>query len=229
LVTWTVFVAVWLGGLLVVGGLESGLSFGTAATDSLVERFGTFTIIVLGEVVLGVVAGMVSARRDGVTIAVGLLALCIGFGFWWIYFDLVGRRLPRNGPALSNWVLSHFPIALSIAAAGAAIESLVEHAHAASTPVGTASLLAGTVDVGLLALIAIEQSLVDAERLVSVYRPLSVVLAIGAAAALGIGWLLPAPWLLALLLIVALSVVWVFAARRFLGANAWGESLARTD
>src|SRR5260370_23968869 len=57
------------------------------------------------------------------TIAVGLLALCIGFGFWWIYFDLVGRRLPRNGPALTNWVLSHFPITLSIVAVGAAIFS----------------------------------------------------------------------------------------------------------
>ena len=91
---------------------DTVLSLGTSATDSLVERFGTFTIIVLGEVVLGVVAGLVPAERDGMTIAVGLLALCIGFGLWWIYFDLVGRRLPRNGPPLTNWVLSHFPIAL---------------------------------------------------------------------------------------------------------------------
>ena len=53
------------------------LSLGTSATDSLVERFGTFTIIVLGEVVLGVVAGLVSAERDGMTIAVGLLALIV--------------------------------------------------------------------------------------------------------------------------------------------------------
>jgi low temperature requirement protein LtrA len=44
----------------------------------------------------------VAAERDGVTIAVALLSLWIGFGFWWIYFDLVGRRLPRNGPALTN-------------------------------------------------------------------------------------------------------------------------------
>jgi hypothetical protein len=25
-----------------------------------------------------------------------MIALVIGFGFWWIYFDLVGRRLPRS-------------------------------------------------------------------------------------------------------------------------------------
>src|SRR5712692_5076490 len=84
-----------------------------------------------------------TANSDGLTIAVGLLALCIGFGFWWIYFDLVGRRLPRDGPALTNWVLSHFPITLSIAAAGAAIASLIGHAHDARAPAETAWLLGG--------------------------------------------------------------------------------------
>jgi low temperature requirement protein LtrA len=123
----------------------------------------------------------------------------IGFGFWWIYFDLVGRRLPRNGPALTNWVLSHLPVTLSIAAAGAAIVSLIGHAHDARAPEATAWLLASAVALGLLALIVIEQSLVDAERLAFVYRPLRIALAIGAVAALVVGWLRPAPWLLAVL------------------------------
>jgi low temperature requirement protein LtrA len=69
---------------------------GLAPTDSLVERFGLFTIIVLGEVVFGVVDGLSSPERDGTTITTGMIALVIGFGFWWIYFDLVGRRLPRS-------------------------------------------------------------------------------------------------------------------------------------
>ena len=114
-------------------------------------------------------------KRSYIMLAVGLLALCIGFGFWWIYFDLVGRRLPRNGPALTYWVVSHFPIALSIAASGAAIVSLIGHAHDAGAPAETAWLLAGAVALGLLALIVTVQSLVDAERLFSVYRPLSMV------------------------------------------------------
>jgi low temperature requirement protein LtrA len=229
LVIWAAFAIAWFGGLLLVRRGQSALSLGTTATDSLVERFGTFTIIVLGEVVLGVVAGLVSAVRDGMTIAVGLLALWIGFGFWWIYFDLVGRRLPRNGAALTNWVLSHFPIALSIAAAGAAIVSLIGHAHDASAPAETAWLLAGAVALGLLALIVTEQSLVDAEHLYAVYRPLGVVLAIGAVAALVIGWARPAPWLLALLLVAVLSVLWAFAVLRFLSADAWGEAPVAVD
>jgi low temperature requirement protein LtrA len=68
-----------------------------AATDSLVERgFGLFTIMVLGEVVFGVVDGLSAPDRDPMTITTGMIALAIGFCFWWIYFDVVGRRLPRS-------------------------------------------------------------------------------------------------------------------------------------
>jgi low temperature requirement protein LtrA len=229
LAIWAAFVVAWFGALLIVRRQDTVLSLGTSATDSLVERFGTFTIIVLGEVVLGVVAGLVASERDGLTVGVGLLALWIGFGFWWIYFDLVGRRLPRNGPALTNWVLSHFPIALSIVAAGAAIVSLIEHAHDARAPAETAWLLAGAVALGLLALIVVEQSLVDAESLASVYRPISLMLVTGAIAALVVGWLRPAPWLLAVLLIVDLSVLWAFAVLRFLSADAWGDAPAAVE
>jgi hypothetical protein len=126
-------------------------------------------------------------------------------------------------------VLGHFPIALSIAAAGAAIASLIGHAHDARAPAETAWLLGGAVALGLLALIVTEQSLVDAERLLSVYRPLGMVLAIGAAAALVVGWVRPAPWLLALLLVAVLSVLWSFAVLRFLRAEAWGEAPAAVD
>ncbi len=158
------------------------------------------------------------------TITTGMIALVIGFGFWWIYFDVVGRRLPRSdGPALANWLLSHLPLTLSIAAAGAAMVSLIGHAHDARTPASTAWLLSGAVALGLLALILTERALVDADRLVVVYRPLSVALAGGAAAALVVGWGRPAPWLLSLLLVAILSVLWLFAVSRFLRADAWGD------
>ena len=103
-----------------------------------------------------------------------MIALVIGFGFWWIYFDLVGRRPPRpDGRALATWLLSHLPITMSITAAGAAMVSLIAHAHDARTPANTAWLLAGAVAVGLLALILTMRSLADAERLAVVYRPMT--------------------------------------------------------
>jgi low temperature requirement protein LtrA len=222
-VVWAGVGVAWIVGI-VLAARSSGVGLGLAPTDSLVERFGLFTIIVLGEVVLGVVAGLEGVERDAKTIGTGLLALWLGFGFWWIYFDLVGRRLPRaDGGALASWVLSHLPITGSITAAGAGMVSLIGHAHDARTPAGTGWLLAGAVAAGLVALVLTERALVDAERLVVVFGPLGLALAGGAVAALVVGWLRPAPWLLALLLVAVLSVVWSFAVSRFLRADAWGQ------
>jgi low temperature requirement protein LtrA len=222
-VLWAGLAVAWVLGIL-LAARSSRVGLGLTPTDSLVERFGLFTIIVLGEVVLGVVAGLSAAERDAKTIVTGMLALWMGFGLWWIYFDLVGRRLPRaDGGALSNWLMSHLPITGSITAAGAGMVSLIGHAHDATTPAGTSWLLAGAVATGLVALVLIEQALVDAERLSVVFHPLRLALCGGAAAALIVGWLRPAPWLLALGLVAVLSVVWFFAVSRFLRADAWGE------
>ena len=210
--------------MVLVGRSEIATAEGLVPTESLVERFGLFTIIVLGEVVFGVVDGLASPERDGMTITTGMIALVIGFGFWWLYFDLVGRRLPRTGRGgVANWLLSHLPITLSITTAGAAMVSLIGHAGDARTPASTAWLLTGAVALGLLALIPTTRALVDAERLAVVYRPVGLALAGGAGAALVVGWVRPAPWLLALLLVAILSVLWFFAVNRFLRADAWGE------
>ena len=206
------------------GRPASRASLGLTPTDSLVERFGLFIIIVLGEVVIGVVDGLSVAERDVRTIVTGMLALSMGFGFWWIYFDLVGSRLPRaNRITLANWVMSHLPIALAITAAGAGMVSLIGHAHDATTPAGTSWLLAGAVATGLLALVLTEQALANAARLSVVFHPLRLALAGGALAALVVGWMRPAPWLLAVLLVAILSAVWLFAVSRFLRADAWEQ------
>ncbi|GAB3060674.1 hypothetical protein GCM10027053_23540 [Intrasporangium mesophilum] len=224
MLAWAAVVVVWCAFMFAFGRATVSLNRGMPPTDSLVERFGLFTIIVLGEVVFGVVNGTSSAEHDVKTITTGLIALWIGLGLWWIYFDLVGRRLPRDeGPAIASWLLSHLPITLSVAGAGAAMVSLIEHAHESRTPASTAWLLAGAVAVGLLALSVTERTLEDARLLSAVYQPVSVAMWAGAAAALLVGWARPAPWLLALLLVAILCVLWVFAVRRFLSANAWGQ------
>ena len=152
-----------------------------------------------------------------------MIALVIGFGYWWIYFDVVGRRLPRSDDAaVVNWMLSHLPITLSITASGAVIVSLIGHAGEARTPASTAWLLSGAVALGLLALVVTARALADAERLAVVYEPLTWAMAGGAAAAIVVGWIRPTPWLLALSLVAILSVLWMFAVNRFLRADAWG-------
>jgi low temperature requirement protein LtrA len=222
---WAIFLAAWIGLILMGSRTRGRVAEGIVPTDSLVERFGLFTIIVLGEVILGVVTGLSAAGPDPLTIATGSLAMIIGFGFWWIYFDLVGRRLPRSGGTIWTWMLSHLPIQLSIVATGAAIVSLIEHAHDPATPTATALLLGGSVALGLLALILTERSLEDAVRLEDVYRPLGPALAIGAAIALLAGWVALVPWILAALLVAILTVLWFFVVARMIRAGVWGEPM----
>jgi low temperature requirement protein LtrA len=227
LAVWAAFGLAWLLGMVALGHSAVVDNQGLPPTDSLVERFGLFTIIVLGEVIVGVVNGLSIPERDVTTTTTGMIALVVGFGFWWNYFDLVGRRMPRgDGGSLITWMLSHLPITLSITAAGAAMVSLIGHASDARTPASTAWLLTGSVALGLLALTLAEQSLVDADRLAAVYRPLRLATAGAAALALVVGAIRPAPWLLALLLVVVLSLLWLFAVTRFLMAGAWGPDPA---
>jgi low temperature requirement protein LtrA len=225
LAIWAAFLLGWVAFVIIGSNGNLRQAEGVVPTDSLVERFGLFTIIVLGEVILGVVTGLSEAGPDVLTIATGSLALIIGFGFWWIYFDIVGRRLSRSGGTVWTWMLSHLPIQLSIVAAGAAIVNLIEHAHEPSTPPETALLLGGSVAIGLLSLIVTERSLEDAVRLVDVYRPLGAVLVAGAAVALLAGWLAPAPWVLATLLVAVLTVLWFFVVARMIRAGVWGEAI----
>ena len=219
---WAVFAVAWAILLLLMARSRVGLGRGMAPTDSIVDRFGTFTLIVLGEVVFGVVDGLSQSQHDFATIATGMIALVVGFGFWWIYFDLVGGRLPRgDGRALANWILGHFPITLAIAAAGAGMVSLLEHAHDARTPAPTSWLLAGAVALGLVFLIPTSRALADSGPLAGAFRATWAAMAAGAVLSLIIGWARPTPWLLALLLVVVLGLVWSVAMRGFVLAGAW--------
>jgi low temperature requirement protein LtrA len=66
----------------------------------------------------------------------------VGFGAWWTYFDFAGHRLPRPEPVSSlQWILGHLPLTAAVAAMGAAMVSLVDHAHDGRTPVATAWVL----------------------------------------------------------------------------------------
>lgn len=184
--------------------------FGDAlrVTESMSERFGLFIIIVLGEVVVGVADGLAEADSSVRTVATGLVALGIGFGLWWNYFDFIGRRLPRPGSAPRGiWVYGHFPLAMSIAATGAGMVSLIEHAAGSRVPANTAWLIAGAVAAAAasLAVVTTTMDVHPGRRLVPY-----TLLAAGAAS-LALAALRPAPWILALGLNLALLAVWVEA------------------
>jgi low temperature requirement protein LtrA len=190
-------------------------------TDSLTERFGAFIIIVLGETLTGVVGGLASQPVSALTMAVGLVAVVVGFGAWWTYFDFAGQRRPRPEPVPTvQWILDHLPLTAAVAAMGAAMVSLVDHAHDGRTPAATAWVLSAgaAVVLGTTMLVAVTLQAWEDKR--GLYRALARTSAVAAAACLGLGAARPAPLVLGLALVLLLSIPWGFAVARRLTDGA---------
>ena len=197
---------------------------GLTVTEALTERFGAFIIIVLGETLTGVVTGLASRPISALTMAVGLVAVVVGFGAWWTYFDFAGQRQPRPEPAPSgSWIVGHLPLTAAVAAMGAAMVSLVDHAHEGRTPAATAWVLCAGAAAVLCATMLLAATLPDWTRDRHLYRPLAGICAAAAAACLGLGAARPAPLLLVLALVVLLGIPWGFAVARRLSGAAGGS------
>lgn len=211
--TWGVLAAGYLVGFVfVLGRAVPGQVVGHSVTDALAERFGLFIIIVLGENVTGVVDGLAHEPTDALTLAVGLVAVVVGFGAWWTYFDFAGHRLPRPTRAGAlQWMTIHLPLTAAVAAMGAAMVGLVEHAHDGRTPAATAWVLGGGAAVVLCATMVLAASLRAWDEDPGLYRPLARICATMAFLCVGVGALRPAPIVLGLLLVLLLSVPWGFA------------------
>jgi low temperature requirement protein LtrA len=227
---WAGFMGVWIGATLLLGFRTRSFSLGVTPTHSLVERLNLFTIIVLGEVVIGVVDGLSHSAQDLAAIATGMLALGVGLGFWWIYFDFAGDRKPRpTGRALTTWLLGHLPLQAAIAASGAGMVTLIEHAADPVAPSGPAWLLAMGSGLVLLAVILTMATLADYERMPGVRRSLSLALVIGAALAVVAGLLQPPAWLLAVALGLILLLVWFVAVAKFMKLSEWPPGRAKQE
>jgi low temperature requirement protein LtrA len=209
---WGLLDVAYLAGFVAVTFASPAEATAVLITDALIERFGLITIIVLGETLTGVVAGLAREPISGLTLSVGLVAVVVGFGAWWTYFDFAGHRPPRpDPPATLQWLLSHLPLTAAIAAMGAAMVSLVEHAHDGRTPAATAWVLCGGTAVVLGATMLVAATLQAWQRDPGLYRPLAGLCAAVAVGCLGVGAGRPAPLLLGVALVVLLCIPWVFA------------------
>lgn len=221
LVLWAVFVVAWCAVECVILISWRRMPSYDVVTEPMVERFGLFIIIVLGEVVIGVVNGLTDTERSTLVTTTGLLGLAVGFGFWWNYADLVSRRMPREtGHSLATWIFVHLPLSMAVAAAGAGMVGLVEHATEHRTPTAVSWLMGGSVAVMLITTVVLLATLTDYDRIPSVYKSVQTVLVTAAVGALVAGWSRPAPWLLALILLLLLSATWLFAFIRWMSQGS---------
>jgi low temperature requirement protein LtrA len=89
--------------------------------------------------VLEVTIGLGQVEVDGLTLAVALVGIVVGFGAWWTYFDFVGHRPPRQDRTSTLvWILAHLPLTAALAVMGAAVASLATQAHVVRTATATA-------------------------------------------------------------------------------------------
>jgi low temperature requirement protein LtrA len=142
------------------------------------ERYGLFTIIVLGEGVVAVTAGLGDVSFDGGSVASALLGFGIAAAIWWAYFETVSSSaLARERAAAAFlWGYGHLFAYAGIAAAavgvGLAIEAGAQADHGLS--LATRLMLCAGPAAVLLALAAIHKANIQAwdgvmtERLIAI-------------------------------------------------------------
>ncbi len=126
----------------------------------IAERYGLFTIIVLGECVLGAtnaVAGVIAAQGWSLDVAlVGLGAASLVLALWWVYFLVPNAdALHHHRERAFNWGYGHFVVFSSLAALGAFLEVVADQLKASTGAVSAASesvhAVAPTLAIGLVA------------------------------------------------------------------------------
>lgn len=131
----------------------------------IVERYGLFTIIVLGESIAAATIA-VGQAIDSQSSLIPLLVLAAGglaivLSLWWIYFDFCTGDGPANGRLDQLvWGYGHYFLFAAIAAIGAglslSVEWITDHHHVAMPDWKVALVVGASVAVILLTLAFIE-------------------------------------------------------------------------
>jgi low temperature requirement protein LtrA len=125
--------------------------------EHIAERYGLFTLIVLGESVLAATialeAALTETEHPVALITLGLAGLVILFSLWWIYFEQPAHERLTSLNAALRWGYGHYAVFAAAAATGAGLAVAVdEDLHVAHVGALTAAL-ATTVPVAVFLLV----------------------------------------------------------------------------
>ena len=101
------------------------------SVSHLPERFGLFTILVLGESIAAVVAGVENEEWAFASASVGVAGVVMAASLWWVYFDNLEGSVVRRDPNRVHdwhptaWIYSHLPLVIALTMAGIGVEELV--------------------------------------------------------------------------------------------------------
>jgi low temperature requirement protein LtrA len=166
--------------------------------EHIAERYGEFTLIVLGESVL---ATMLAAKELPVswsTAAAGVGSLLLLFSVWWTYFDPPGStRMALNEHTTWLWGYGHLPIFAGVAALGSglsvAAEVLGHQVHLSD--VAAAYAVAVPLSVFLLVLTELHARIAEGFTL----RLRSWLKALGVCLVAALAWWWPLGWVVLLM------------------------------
>lgn len=92
----------------------------------LQERFALFTLIVLGESFIKVLAGLVGHPLSVDAFSLSLAGFVVVGALWWWYFDRLHPSLQGGWPvARYVWIYSHLPLTVAVVAVGVGLKKLV--------------------------------------------------------------------------------------------------------
>ena len=160
----------WIAGLAIEFYVP--LSSGSRKIQSLLppdgphlsERYGLFTIIVLGESFIKVVSGLGEHGMSFDSLVFSGLGFVIAVSLWWMYFDNVqGATLRRIAAAPYLWIYTHLPMTIGIIAVGVGLKKLALLEFGKPLPDEYRWLITAAVALCLLAF-ALLDSLRERER-----------------------------------------------------------------
>lgn len=105
------------------------------SVSHLPERFGLFTILVLGESIAAAVTGVEHEDWALPATVVGIAGVVTAASVWWVYFDNLEGAVVRRDERRTRdwrptaWIYAHLPLTLAIALAGAGTEELIVAAN----------------------------------------------------------------------------------------------------
>jgi low temperature requirement protein LtrA len=112
------------------------------------ERFALFTIVVLGESVVSVTAGIAEVDFDLANSVIAVGAFVTASAFAWVYFERLGTGLIGS----TLYVYAHFVVYLGLAAVGPGTLLAIEAADDSAMPAGARAALCGGAALYLLGL-----------------------------------------------------------------------------
>lgn len=134
------------------------------------ERFGLLTILVLGESLAAVVAGLRHLEWTWEPLLAAAFGIGVATTLWWMYFDnREGSVVRRTDAEARNWrptawIYSHLPLAAALAAVGVAIDYSVSEAGVGPMELAHRWLLVGAVMVALGSMALIQVASVSHPR-----------------------------------------------------------------